>query len=78
VIVPLVASLAGNGLDHYRRAYATTPPWRVVSAIAPAVVAAVVHLFVLVARPPTDATTAHRARSAEHRFRYGSVRLVLL
>lgn len=47
-------SVAANALDHWLAAYERTPDWRVVvvvSAIAPAVLGAVVHLAVLVGRP---------------------------
>jgi hypothetical protein len=47
-------SVAANALDHWLAAYVRAPDWRVVvvvSAIAPAVLGAVVHLAVLVGRP---------------------------
>jgi hypothetical protein len=54
-------SVAANALDHWLTAYVRTPDWRVVvvvSAIAPAVLGAVVHLAVLVGRvlaiPPIE------------------------
>jgi hypothetical protein len=58
-------SVAANALGHGLAAFALAPPWWVivaVSAIAPAVLGAVVHLAVLVGRPPgssagTDAAT---------------------
>lgn len=49
----LATSVAGNALGHALAAYATRPHWGVVvavSAVAPAVLGAVVHLAVLVAR----------------------------
>jgi hypothetical protein len=54
-------SVAANALGHGLAAFAVAPPWWVVvvvSAIAPAVLGAVVHLAVLVGRPD-------RARTAE-------------
>jgi hypothetical protein len=65
-LVLLGSSVAGNTVDHYLRAYTIAAPWWVVvivSAIAPAVLAALVHLAQLVARsrpvthPGTQATT---------------------
>jgi hypothetical protein len=50
----LAASVAGNALGHALAAYSARPHWGVVvavSAVAPAVLGAVVHLAVLVARP---------------------------
>ncbi|MGD9525199.1 DUF2637 domain-containing protein [Pseudonocardia sp.] len=50
----LVLSVAANALGHGLAAYALAPPWWVVvvvSAVAPAVLGAVVHLAVLVGRP---------------------------
>lgn len=50
----LGGSVAGNALGHALQAYAVAPPWWVVvavSAIAPAVAGAVIHLAVLVGLP---------------------------
>lgn len=50
----LTLSVAANALGHGLAAYALAPPWWVVvgvSAIAPAVLGAVVHLAVLMGRP---------------------------
>jgi hypothetical protein len=52
-------SVAANALGHGLQAYHLAPPWWVVvvvSAIAPAVLGAVVHLAVLVGRPPPPHT----------------------
>ncbi|RZT87335.1 uncharacterized protein DUF2637 [Pseudonocardia sediminis] len=58
-------SVAANALGHGLAAFALAPPWWVVvvvSAIAPAVLGAVVHLSVLVGRPdPASATTPRSA-----------------
>ncbi|HVL86347.1 MAG TPA: DUF2637 domain-containing protein [Pseudonocardia sp.] len=51
----LGSSVAGNALGHALAAYSTRPPWAVVvavSATAPAVLGAVVHLAVLAGRRP--------------------------
>jgi len=53
-LVMLASSVAGNALAHGLAAYGVRPHWLVVvgvSAIAPAVVFAMVHLLVLVGRP---------------------------
>jgi hypothetical protein len=53
-------SVAANALGHGLQAYHLAPPWWVVvvvSAIAPAVLGAVVHLAVLVGRPPPPHNT---------------------
>ncbi|MGQ0479699.1 MAG: DUF2637 domain-containing protein [Pseudonocardia sp.] len=52
----LAASVAGNAVVHYLTAYSLTPPWWLVvavSAVAPAVLGAVVHLAVLTAQSGT-------------------------
>ncbi len=52
----LAASVAGNAVVHGLAAYGARPHWALVvavSAVAPAVLGAVVHLAVLVGRPPT-------------------------
>ncbi len=68
-------SVAANALDHGLNAYGLAPAWWVVvlvSAVAPAVLGAVVHLAVLVgrpaARPPIrdDASPRRRACSTTH------------
>jgi hypothetical protein len=54
----LTSSVAGNGLAHALDAYDAVPPWALVvavSAVAPAVLGAVVHLAVLVGRPQARA-----------------------
>lgn len=53
-LVLLAGSVAGNALGHGLDAYAARPAWWVVvvvSAVPPAVLAAVIHLGVLAARP---------------------------
>ncbi|MHA6793774.1 DUF2637 domain-containing protein [Pseudonocardia bannensis] len=53
----LTLSVAANALGHGLEAYGLAPPWWVVvvvSAVAPAVLGAVVHLAVLVGRRPVD------------------------
>ena len=53
-LVLLAVSVAGNALGHGLDAYAARPAWWVVvvvSAVPPAVLAAVIHLGVLAARP---------------------------
>lgn len=55
-LVLLASSVGGNALGHGLQAYGARPHWLVVvgvSAIAPAVLGALVHLVVLVGRPPT-------------------------
>lgn len=55
-LVLLASSVGGNAVSHGLSAYGLRPPWWlvvVVSAIAPAVLGAVVHLAVLVGRAPT-------------------------
>lgn len=50
----LAASVLGNGVVHYLTAYGLRPAWWLVvavSAVAPSVLGAVVHLSVLVGRP---------------------------
>ncbi len=65
----LALSVAANALGHGLAAFALAPAWWVVvivSAIAPAVLGAVVHLAVLVGRPeptPSARTTPTRSRS---------------
>jgi hypothetical protein len=72
-LVLLGSSVAANALDHGLAAYAARPHWVVVvlvSAVAPAVLGAVVHLAVLAAHPgePTSAAdvvrTTHKINSA--------------
>lgn len=56
----LASSVGGNALGHGLSAYNARPHWLVVvgvSAIAPAVLGALVHLVVLVGRPVEDAAT---------------------
>lgn len=58
-VVLLASSVAGNGIVHYLGAYTLVPPWWLVvavSAVAPAVLGAVVHLAVLVGRPDREPT----------------------
>lgn len=65
----LVASVTGNAVVHYLTAYALHPAWELVvavSAVAPAVLGAVVHLSVLVGRAevPIAETAIRPARKA--------------
>lgn len=56
-LVLLATSVAGNALGHGLAAYGASPHWSVVvavSAVAPAVLGAVVHLVVLVARDGSE------------------------
>jgi hypothetical protein len=58
-------SVVANALGHGLAAFALAPPWWVivaVSAIAPAVLGAVVHLAVLVGRPPGSSAGTDAAR----------------
>lgn len=59
-VMLLVGSVGGNALGHGLEAYGARPHWLVVvavSAIAPAVLGALVHLVVLVGRPESAAPT---------------------
>jgi hypothetical protein len=56
----LASSVAGNALVHGLSAYSLRPAWWtvvLVSAVAPAVLGAVVHLAVLVGRPGTEVSS---------------------
>lgn len=57
----LASSVGGNALGHGLAAYGVRPHWLVVvgvSAVAPAVLGALVHLVVLAARPAVDTSDA--------------------
>lgn len=59
-LILLAGSVAGNALGHGLAAYSARPHWLVVvgvSAIAPTVLGALVHLVVLVGRPVASAPT---------------------
>lgn len=59
----LSLSVVANALGHGLEAYGLAPPWWVVvavSAIAPAVLGAVVHLAVVVGRRPPEPSVPHR------------------
>lgn len=67
-LVLLAASVAANALGHGLAAYGARPVWWVVvavSAVAPAVLGAVVHLAVLAARPGGPADVAHTEAPTE-------------
>jgi len=67
-LVLLSLSVVANALGHGLEAYRLAPPWWVVvavSAIAPAVLGAVVHLAVLVGRPLPQAEVAERSDSED-------------
>lgn len=60
----LASSIAGNAITHYLAAYRLMTPWWLVvavSAIAPAVLSAVVHLAVLCSQSHVAATESHAA-----------------
>lgn len=64
----LVGSVAGNALGHALAAYSLTPAWQVVvvvSAVAPAVLAGVVHLAALMAQANTERPEAVVAGPAD-------------
>jgi MFS family permease len=66
-LVLLAASVAGNALGHGLDAYHLAPAWWVVvgvSALAPAVLGALVHLVVLVGRPLSVSATPKPQESA--------------
>ena len=69
-VVLLASSVAGNAVVHGLTAYHLAPPWWLVvavSAVAPAVLGAVVHLAVLTGRAVGSGDTPATAGNVDHR-----------
>lgn len=76
-LVLLASSVGGNALGHGLQAYGLAPHWLVVvgvSAIAPAVLGALVHLLVIIGRPAGESRTPGVDRTEPHDFSLASTR----